>query len=762
MAGSDSDASRVAAVVAAAIAAGLTVAAQATRDGLFLSVLGASALPPVMIASAAFAVVGTSALSVSLGRSTPVRIAPAVFVASGALFLVEGMAIDVWPRATAIALYLHVTGFVPIIVSAFWSVVNERFDPHSARTVMSRMAAGGALGGVAGGLIAERSVALGGLAILLPGFALASMVCALAVWRIGAPERALPHEVAGPSIGGFRVVRGRPLLRQMAGLMFLAAVVETLVEYALKAAAGSHFGDAEALIRFFAFFYTGCGVLAFGLQTALGRSLLRRFGIAAALATLPAAVAVFGLFAIGGGGLWGIVGVRGAETAMSGAFFRAGFELLYTPVPAKLKRRAKAWIDVAAGSAGEIAGGVLIFALLFGWSDLSLGWFVGLAVAGCAVELEAVRRIHRSYVGQLAERLRDGRVALRVEDALDATTVNALAGSRVRMDRETLLERVREHAAEMAQEDSAESTPADATDGSPETAGSLDVRPPEPELAERVAALLGDDEQAIARAFRAPWSSEHAGQSLRHRLAAHAIPMLGRPRVGREAEEFLGRVAPRVLGQLVDALLGPDVAAPAKPRIAGLLSHAVDVRALEGLLRAIEIGDFELRFEAARAAARWRARQHAPPLPEARIQALIARELALGEEAWLSHAERPPGSAGRDRSVLLRGGALASVSRSVEHVFTLLSLAYDRAVVASVLAGVTSDNPALHGTAREYLDSILPADLAQRLRERLPTAGDVAARGEREQHDLAEELMRTSVGVVVASGELEDSSRSRS
>jgi hypothetical protein len=609
--------------------------------------------------------------------------------------------------------------------------------------------------------VAERGVTLGGLALLLPGFAAVSLLCGLVVWRIGAPQRALPDEDLRTSSGGFRVVRGRPLLRQMAGLMFLAALVETLLEYALKATADAHFPDAEALVRFFAFFYTGCGVLAFGLQTALGRALLRRFGIAAALATLPAAVAVLGLGAIGTGGLWGIVGARGAETAMSGAFFRAGFELLYTPVPARLKRRAKAWIDVAAGSAGEIAGGALVLALLFGWSDLSLRWIVALAVVGCAIELEAVRRIHRSYVSQLTERLRDGRVALRVEDALDATTVNALAG-RVRMDRETLLARVREHAAETAQQESDRTTEQaeEAASAEAADAGPAGV---EVELTERVTALLGADERAIGRALRAPWSSEQAGQRLRHRLAAHAIPLLGRPRVGHEAEEYLGRVAPRVIGQLVDALLAGDVDPRAKPRIAGLLSHSVDVRALEGLLRAVEVGDFELRFEAARAAARWRARRDAPPLPGTRIQSLVARELAVAPGAWKSQgARRRPTPSGYDRSVLLRGGALASVSRSVEHVFTLLSLTYDRAVVASVLAGVASDNPALHGTAREYLESILPSDLTSRLLPRLPTPGDAAARGERQQQELAEELMRTAVGVVLERGELEDTAGGRS
>lgn len=710
-----------AAVATAALAAALTVAAQATRDGLFLSVLGAESLPLVMMSSATLALVGTMGLSAALGRSAPLRVAPLVFTASALLFALEWFVLERAPTLAAAGLYLHVTGLVPVVVSAFWSVVNERFDPQETRRVMSRMAAAAALGGVAGGLAAERVASLGSLDVLLPGLAAFSLACAVGARAVGATTHSLPHEDAAATQSGVELLIKRPLLRQMATLMLLAAVVETLVEYALKAAATARFDDAAELTRFFALFYTGCGLLAFALNVGVGRRLLRRLGLAASVASLPAAVGIASLVAVFSGGLWGMVGARGAETTLSGAFFRSGFELLYTPVPARLKRRAKAWVDVAAGSAGEIIGAGSVFLLLLWWVDLPLEWVVGLAATGCALELEVVRRIHTSYVGQLADRLKDGRLALNDSDVVDATTAQAVANTRAGLDRESLLARVRAHAAEQLTADPPTSgidQDTSASEPAPTTAVA-EVTPAELEdLTRRVSDLMGGDPAAIKAALRTPWSSEAASRLLRHRLATHAIPLLSQAGVEDDVEEYLRRVAPRVIGQLCDALLADEVPFEAKRRLAGVLADQHDLRALEALLRSLEIADFALRIEVAREAARWQARTNSPPLPQQRIHRLVARELAVEDAAWSSRTSGIAASSGR--SVLVPGAGPGDIDRNVEHIFTLLSLAHERRVMASVLTGATSENRGLHGTAREYIESILAPELAAALLARLP------------------------------------------
>ena len=54
-------------------------------------------------------------------------------------------------------------------------------------------------------------------------------------------------------------------------------------------------------------------------------------------------------------------------------------------------------------------------------------------------------------------------------------------------------------------------------------------------------------------------------------------------------------------------------------------------------------------------------------------------------------------------------------SRSLEHVFTVLSLVLRAEPLKIAFRGLHSDNRTLRGTALEYLESVLPADIREKL-----------------------------------------------
>ncbi len=744
------------AVATAGLAAALGAAALASRDGLFLSILDATDLPLVMMTSAGVSIVATFALSAWLRRALPLRVAPLAFAASAALFAAEWALVEAVPSGVAVALYLHVTGLAPVVVSTFWSVVHESFDPYTAKRAVSHMAAAGALGGIVGGLGTAYMVSGWGLPPILLALALLSLVCGLGIRAVGRPRTAPPHAEQEVGASGLGLLLRRPLLRQMATLMFLAAVVETLVEYALKVEAQARFVDAEALVRFFAVFYAVCGVLSFALQLGFGRRVLQGFGLASAVALLPGAVALGGAVAALAGKLWGFVLARGSETVMSGSFFRAGFQLLYTPVPPRVKRPAKVWVDVASGSLGEIAGAGLVFGLLALQPGLPSTSVVALAVVGSLLALIAVRRIHGSYVRQLASSLRDGRVALRVEDALDATTARTIAASHTPLSRENLLAQVRAHQTERQR-----SGATDASGSAPALAGgdfdaTRAVGPADSAdddaAAQRLGALLSGDVARMRQALRQRLRGESGSGRRERQLTGHVLPLLDHPLLAGDAESFLRRVAPRVVGQLVDALLDPGEPESVQLRIAALLAEFEDPRSMAGLLAASGRGAFEVRFASARAAARRVARADSPVADRAAVYALVRRELSVDDETWRQRLRRVSPTLGRDRSVLLHGRVLEGVSPSLEHVFTLLALVHKREVIASVLAGLVSGDRDLHGTALEYLESVLPSDLRAALWPRLDHS--IEGSGGREQDSMAEELLRSSASWVVGRGEL--------
>ncbi len=186
----------VAPLTAAALIA-QQVGANAIRDGLLLSLFPVESLPYFMAGAAALAIVATQFSGRLLSRLGPVRVAPALFASNAALFLVEWVLLGWRPSAAAVLLFFHSTVLGAIAISSFWSLLNERFDAHSAKLLMARVAGAATFGGLIGGVGAERVAALFPQGTLLPilGFVgVIPVAGALAVGR-GAPVK--PHPRRG-------------------------------------------------------------------------------------------------------------------------------------------------------------------------------------------------------------------------------------------------------------------------------------------------------------------------------------------------------------------------------------------------------------------------------------------------------------------------------------------------------------------------------------------------------------------------------------
>ena len=165
--------SRSALLVAPLTAAALIaqqVASNAVRDALFLTWFQVTSLPYFMAAAAVLAIPAAESSGRLLARFGPARVVPSIFGLNSLLFLIEWSLLGVNPRVASGLVYVHASVLGAIGISAFWSLLNERFDPHSAKALMARVAAAAAFGGLAGGVGAERVTVLmsqGALFILL-------------------------------------------------------------------------------------------------------------------------------------------------------------------------------------------------------------------------------------------------------------------------------------------------------------------------------------------------------------------------------------------------------------------------------------------------------------------------------------------------------------------------------------------------------------------------------------------------------------------
>ena len=396
--------SLVALLTAAALIA-QQAASNAIRDALFLTWFPVTSLPFFAASSAIVAVPAVEAASRLLVRFGTARVVPTVLGLSGVLFIAEWVLLDGQPRAVTVLLYVHSSVLAVIAISMFWSLLNERFDPHSAKPLMARVAAAAAFGGLVGGVGAERMAALLPEGALLLALGLGDGVCMIGVFIVGraAPARQMSQEDVG-GFSGWSRIRRAPLLRDLALVVALAAVLAALVDYLLKAEAVAYFGKGEPLVRFFGLFYAATGLAAFFLQATAGRFLLGRLGLQGAVASHAAAVGTASLLGLFVPGPWRGIAARGLDVTVRGSVFRAGYELFYTPLAATTKRSAKSIIDVAADSFGKTAGAAVILVV----TGLVPGY--GLAVVNVASVFAAGMAVPRRPPAQsrLRERARGG------------------------------------------------------------------------------------------------------------------------------------------------------------------------------------------------------------------------------------------------------------------------------------------------------------------------------------------------------------------
>ena len=686
------------------------IAGRAARDALFLANYPVTFLPRMMIAAGIASLIGATAMSRLLARYGPATVVPIALTLSAGLFAAEWSSMETAAGPATLVLYVHVAVLGTIAFSGFWSVVNERFDPFTAKAIVRRAGGLSALGSAVGGLGALWVAPRLGVPALLPILGALHAAAGVCVWRLGRGATARPTPPEAGALTGLASLRRQPLVRRMALLVVLVTVTEELLDYAFKVSAFAAYSDETSLLRFFALFHAATGILAFAVQSTLGARVLALLGLSGAMAMLPAAVAV----ASGGAALVtrlaSVSIARATNAVVALSLFRSGFELLWTPLPVATKRSAKTYVDVGARSVGELTGGGLVLVALAVLSELPVPVVLGFAALLCAASLLLIAQLHTRYVGQLAENLQAGVVELETEEVEDATTARTLADSRVTIDRAEILARLRELEA-----------------GGGEEAGAREPLEEASRWREEALALESGEASRMREAL--------AHRPVDRRLIAHVIPLLGRADLWDETVSFLTEVAPRATGQLADAMLDPSSEVLVRRRLPRMVERGEARRAMLLLVAGLDDPDFEVRLECARAGARLAGREPAVRIARPLALQLLTRELAVDGRTWEQHGRRRPGA---DATALLQG-ADTRLDRSTELVFSLLAMLEGPDVVISAIRSLYSRDPMLQGTALEYLHALLPEAQRAQLWPRIPGAPET--RSGRGADELARELL---------------------
>ena len=685
------------------------VAGKAVRDALFLSSFHAHSLPFAMAGAATLSLIVVLWLTRLMSRHSPARVLPILFALSACGFALEWSLGAVVPRVSAVLLYLHTALFGPALLTTFWSLINESFDPHTAKRAVARIAGGGTLGGVLAALAAWRASKLFAPQTFLLFLAALSALGVVGTLLVRARRGTLERpSVASSStsadekaVSPLTELRKAPYLRNLGLLVAVGAATSSLLDYIFSVQATAVVARGAPLLHFFALFWLGVSVASFVLQITLGRIALERLGLAVSIAFLPGVILLGGALGLAVPGLGSAALLRGGEAVQRNTLFRSAYELLYTPLPEERKRSTKALIDIGFDRVGTVAGSTVAFAAIYFFAAHAPTILLGVVLVMALATLPLARQLHMGYVSALQDSLREGAAKLELppveEPARPTREIHA---------REKLIERVealKEGGVTALLETRGEVQIATEPTHGPASAA---LHAPQPVVAAVGELLSGDD----ARARRALGDLVGAGPA-----TSCAVLLLAHKTLHVDALAALRRIAPLITGQLLDALLDPAVDFVVRRRVPRVLSACLSQRAADGLLLGIADDRFEVRYQCGRALIRLTEANDAIVIPRERIIEATQRELAVGKKvlATVANEDFDDDINPDEQTSLMAMLARDRVDRSLEHVFTILSLHLDREALRMAFRALHQEDTHHRGTALEYLDTVLPAEVRE-------------------------------------------------
>ncbi len=417
------------------------------RDSLFLSRFPAAQLPYADIATA-LTVGALIAVYIRLGRHSSLR-----RLLLGSLLLFASNCLLFWVLARFYpgswlypVIYVWDGMFGVLAPTQVWTLANHVLTTREARRVFGLLAGGAIAGGIFAGFFSKIVAQKFGTESLLLGMAIFLFAClplVVIVWRQheqGVLE-ADPPEVAAERPRNLResmrLVFSSTYLRAIAALIGISSLVTEVISWQFKAVAQQFIPAKDQLAAFFGDFTFYAGVLALIVQLLVTSRFLRRFGIGVALFTLPVGLVATSVYMLFTGTLLSVILLRGADWVWRYSIDKSTVELLYLPLPSRIKFQVKWFIDTVIWRMGTGISGIIVlfFVTYLGLTARQVNWVV-LALLGAWLGSAWVAR--KQYVTSLTESIREHRIAAE-PPVLDRFTTEVLNASLSASDPEQVL-----------------------------------------------------------------------------------------------------------------------------------------------------------------------------------------------------------------------------------------------------------------------------------------------------------------------------------
>ncbi|MBX0331516.1 cyclic nucleotide-binding domain-containing protein, partial [Oscillochloris sp. ZM17-4] len=389
------------------------VMADTATLALFLSSLGAAALPGIYLAAAV--VVPLAGASFGwLGQRVPAeRLAVGAFLGLALLLLLlwGGVALGPWVLFLLLLWYRVFNALSGIV---FWGLAGRLLNLRQSKRLYGLIGSGENVSRVLGYAMVPLIVGLLGVVSLL-ALALVGLIGALAaalalgmmVSRAQASQPAMAAQ-RPTSVGGIKALIASPYTSRILLLIALSTWAFSTLDLTFAGLAQGYFSDTKALASFLAGFSLLLSILRLLGRPLLTGPLIGRYGVGVALLAQPLALGAGALLLIGGaaaGGaalaFWMVVAIRLIDSAGNTILSRPSLQIFYQPLPATQRIVAQSFADgvvspLALGMVGAVGlllrdAGMLVLAPIL--LALALAWAI------------VARQVGRSYIHALGQSL---------------------------------------------------------------------------------------------------------------------------------------------------------------------------------------------------------------------------------------------------------------------------------------------------------------------------------------------------------------------
>lgn len=268
--------------------------------------------------------------------------------------------------------------FIMVLMTQFWILVNDVFNPREAKRLIGFLVSGGILGGIVGGLLA------GVLATHIPdyllyiagGILILNIGVAASIFRWRQKTSSPPTQVETDDLQKsgkiekvgfldcFKTVRKTYYLKLLAALVTITWIVSTFVDFQYNIVIEREVTQTF-YISFFGYFNSALLIVPFFVQLLMTSNIIKRLGIRLTLLVYPLILLLFSFGIAAFPTILFALSIKGSDKSLSFSLNQSVRELLYIPISPEVKYKAKIFIDMFLNRVGKGIGALLL--MIFVW-----------------------------------------------------------------------------------------------------------------------------------------------------------------------------------------------------------------------------------------------------------------------------------------------------------------------------------------------------------------------------------------------------------